>query len=291
MLAARGVRLRANTYFWGSCVAIGVFALLAIGRLSADDTKPGNSNGAGASNSARLENEIQRLHDELASTKELLRQATDDGELRLAQRGGPAHADAPPAGTPDKSSATTPDGKKLDTDAWRSLDKELARKWRRGPGGPGEHPGMRGFRGGPPMWGQDGFRGGPPWMHHRGYGRGGPRWAHHRHHRGWRHWARHHHHRWAHRHHHGHGDGWSRGASGRFGRGPGGNDGMMRITQRLNMLERKIDALMHEVRGTHDGPERGRPMRDGPPHDGPLRDGPPRDGGPRDAAPARKPGE
>ena len=71
MLAARGVRLRANTYFWGSGVAIGVFALLAIGRLSADDTKPGNSNGAGTSNSARLENEIQRLHEELASTEEL----------------------------------------------------------------------------------------------------------------------------------------------------------------------------------------------------------------------------
>ncbi len=156
MLAERGVRLRANNYFWGVCLATGALALFAVYHsVIADETDPGKSTSQ--SNSARLEAEIQSLHEELASTKELLREAASgDDELLLAQRGdGPARADdPPPAKSGAKSTDDKQDDKKFDNDAWRALDKELARKWRRGPGGPpGMHPGMdRGFRGGPPPW-------------------------------------------------------------------------------------------------------------------------------------------
>lgn len=302
MLALRGVRLRANNYFWGVCIAAGALALFAFSQPSpADESEQGKSTSR--SDNARLEDEIQQLHDELASTKELLHQATGGDDLLLAQRdGGPPRANTPPADPPAKSDAKSTDDKKFNHDAWRELDKEFARQWRRGPGGPGGPPGMRGFHGGPPMWARDGFRGGPPWAHHHRHGPGGHGWAHH-HHRGHRHWAHHRHHgchrHWAHRHgHNRHGRGgpaWARRGFGEFGPpgfgpGPRGGEAMLRITQRLNMLERKIDALMHEVRGSHDGPDRGGPQRDGPPHDGPPRDAPPRNGGPRDAAPPRKPG-
>ncbi len=304
MLTERGVRLRANSYFWGVCLTTGALALFAVYHsVVADETDPGKSTSQ--PNSARLEAEIQSLHEELASTKELLREAaSSDDELLLAQRGdGPARADdPPPVKSGAKSSDEKQDDKKFDNDAWRALDKELARNWRRGPGGPpAMHPGMdRGFRGGPPPWARHGFDGGPPWANH-GHGRGGPPWAHHHRH-GCRHWAHHHrhghrahHHRHAHRHGRGgspgeHG-GWEHRGQAAFGPGPRGGDPMMRISRRLDELEHRIDALMHEFRGTHEGPDRGGPKRDGPPHDGPPRDGPPRNAGPRDAAPPRKPGD